>query len=251
LQGKVAIITGAGSGIGAAIARRFAQEGAWVVVNYFQDHQAEAEALVRDLKRLGTRAIPVSADVSSATDVARLVQETISEFGTLDILVNNAAVFGERSPFKDIAEDDWDRVIATNLKGPFLCAQRCVDMMIGQNKGGSIINISSIHEDLPLPGSTAYCMAKGGLRMMMRNMALELGPHNIRVNNIAPGPIAVRGNAQKRNTPQVQEVVPLGRMGEPPEVAEVALFLASARSAYVTGGTYSVDGGLLRYATTV
>ena len=251
LRGKVAVITGAGSGIGAAIARRFAEEGGSVVVNYYQDYQAEAQTLADELTSLGTRAIAISADVSRSTDVARMMNEVIGQFSTIDILVNNAAIGGQPAFFAEIAEEDWDRVIAVDLKGPLLCSQRCVKVMLGQKKGGSIINISSIHEDLPFPNHTVYCAAKGGLRMMMRNMALELGPYNIRVNNIAPGPIDTAGNAQKRNHPEVTRVVPLGRMGEPQEVAEIALFLASDRSSYVTGATYYVDGGMLRYATNV
>ncbi len=249
LDGKVALVTGAGSGIGYAIAERFAREGAAVAINYL-DRGDEAQALARDLAAAGGKATALEADVSDAVAVTSLVAKIVERFGRLDVLVNNAGI--EKSqPLLEIDESSWDRTLAVNLKGPFLCLQTVARQM-KESGGGSIVNISSIHEDFPFPGYTPYAAAKGGLRMLMRNAALELAPLGIRVNNIAPGAIATPINAatlaDPRKVQRLQEIVPLGRMGKPEEVAEVALFLASGRSSYVTGSTYYVDGGIIRYA---
>jgi len=176
---------------------------------------------------------------------------TVKELGSVDVLVNNAGL--ERSmPFLDIDEPTWDLIVDVDLKGAFLCAQACGRVMRDAGKGGSIVNISSIHEDVAFPGFTPYCAAKGGLRMMMRNAALELAPYRIRVNNVAPGAIATPINTKTLNDPEkvatLQKIIPLMRMGRPEEVAEVALFLASDASSYVTGSTYYVDGGMVRYS---
>jgi len=246
LNGKVAIVTGAGSGIGLAIAQRFAAAGAVVCVNYL-GYEDDAKALVHSLpKGMGFK-----ADVSKAPEVQAMVDATIKELGSVDVLVNNAGV--ERPmPFLDIDEATWDFMLDVDLKGAFLCAQACARAMRDAGKGGSIVNISSIHEDVAFPGYTPYCAAKGGLRMMMRNAALELAQFRIRVNNVAPGAIATPINANTLDDPKkvatLQRIVPLQRMGRPEEVAEVALFLASDASSYVTGSTYYVDGGLVRYS---
>ena len=249
LEGKVALVTGAGSGIGYAIAERFAREGAAVAINYL-GHGKEAQALARDLGAAGAKATALEADVSNAAAVGSLVAQVVERFGRLDVLVNNAGI--EKSqPLLEIDEASWDRTLAVDLKGPFLCLQAAARRMT-ESGGGSIVNISSIHEDFPFPTYTPYAAAKGGLRMLMRNAALELAPLGIRVNNIAPGAIATPINAATLADPakvkRLQEIVPLMRMGKPEEVAEVALFLASDRSAYVTGSTYYVDGGIVRHA---
>ena len=246
LEGKVAVVTGAGSGIGYSIAERLAGEGAAVCVNYL-GYEDEAKALAQRLPK----AIAVKADVSKAADVQAMVDATVKAFGTIDVLINNAGL--ERSaPFLDIDEATWDLMLDVDLKGAFFCAQACGRVMRDSGHGGSIVNISSIHEDVPFPGFTPYCAAKGGLRMMMRNAAIELAPYNIRVNNVAPGAIATPINADTLNHPErvamLKQIVPLMRMGKPVEVAEVALFLASDRSSYVTGSTYYVDGGMVRYS---
>jgi glucose 1-dehydrogenase len=249
LQGKVAVVTGAGSGIGHAIAEAFGQAGARVVVNYF-GFEAEAQALARQLTASGARSIAVKADVSDSSAVAGMVQRAVHEFGTIDVLVNNAGVESP-APFLDVPEASWDRMLGIDLKGAFLCAQACGRVM-RDHGGGSIVNISSIHEDVTFPGYTPYCAAKGGLRMLMRNAALELAPFKIRVNNIAPGAIATPINVQTIQDPakvkELARIIPLGRMGTPEEVAQVALFLASDRASYVTGSTYYVDGGMVRFA---
>jgi glucose 1-dehydrogenase len=246
LEGKVAVVTGAGSGIGYSIAERLAGEGAAVCVNYL-GYEDDAKALAQRLPK----AIAVKADVSKAADVQAMVDATVKAFGTIDVLINNAGL--ERSvPFLDIDEATWDLMLDVDLKGAFFCAQACGRVMRDSGHGGSIVNISSIHEDVPFPGFTPYCAAKGGLRMLMRNAAIELAPYNIRVNNVAPGAIATPINADTLNHPErlamLKQIVPLMRMGKPEEVAEVALFLASDRSSYVTGSTYYVDGGMVRYS---
>ena len=246
LNGKVAIVTGAGSGIGYAIAERFASAGASVCVNYL-GYEDDAKALAQKLPK----AMAFRADISKAADVQAMVDATTNELGSLDVLVNNAGV--ERSmPFLDVDEATWDLMLGVDLKGAFLCAQACARAMRDSGRGGSIVNISSIHEDAPFPGYTPYSVAKGGLRMMMRNAALELAEHRIRVNNVAPGAIATPINAKTLNDPDkiatLQKIIPLQRMGRPEEVAEVALFLASDASSYVTGSTYYVDGGMVRYS---
>jgi glucose 1-dehydrogenase len=246
LDGKVAVVTGAGSGIGYAIAERLSAAGAAVCVNYL-GYEDDAKALAQRLPS----AMAFKADVSKAADVQAMVDATVKELGTIDVLVNNAGL--ERSmPFLDIDEATWDLMLDVDLKGAFFCAQACGRVMRDSGRGGSIVNISSIHEDVPFPGFTPYSAAKGGLRMMMRNAAIELAQYKIRVNNVAPGAIATPINADTLNSPErvavLKTIVPLMRMGKPEEVAEVALFLASDRSAYVTGSTYYVDGGMVRYA---
>ena len=246
LTGKVAIVTGAGSGIGYAIAEHFAAAGAAVCVNYLR-YEADAIALAQRLPK----GMAVKADVSKMAEVQAMVDATVKQLGTIDVLVNNAGL--ERSmPFLDIDEATWDLMLDVDLKGAFLCAQACGRVMRDSGRGGSIVNISSIHEDVPFPGYTPYCAAKGGLRMMMRNAAIELAQFKIRVNNVAPGAIATPINAETLNHPErvamLKTIVPMMRMGRPEEVANVALFLASDDSSYVTGSTYYVDGGMVRYA---
>ena len=247
LAGKVAI--GAGSGIGFAIAQLFAEHGAAVAINYLSSGE-DADGLAQKIESEGGKAVALQADVSSKPAVESFVASVVDRFGKLDVLVNNAGI-EQSQPLLEIDEENWDRTIAVDLKGPFLCLQAAGRQMKGGD-GGSIINISSIHEDFPFPGFTPYAAAKGGLRMLMRNASLELAPYKIRVNNIAPGAIATPINAATLANPakveRLQQIVPLQRMGKPEEVAQVALFLASERSSYVTGSTYYVDGGIVQHA---
>ena len=247
LNGKVAIVTGAGSGIGKAIAQALSDAGAAVCINYFGAYEDDAKAHAQSLPH----AIAVSADVSDPTYAAELVATTVRELGGLDVLVNNAGI--ERSvPILDLELKDWDAVIAVNLRGAFCCLQAAGRVMRDGGKGGSIVNISSIHEDVAFPGYASYCASKGGLRMLMRNASVELAAYKIRVNNVAPGAIVTPINAATLDDPAkvqtLQRIIPLGRMGQPDEVANVVVFLASDASSYVTGSTYYVDGGMIRYA---
>jgi glucose 1-dehydrogenase len=253
LDGKVAIVTGAAQGIGAAIATCFAQEGASVVIDYVGSAD-EADALVRQLSGEGHRAIAVQADVSKRDAVTAMVERTVREFGCIDVLVNNAGITAG-ADFLEMTDAEWDLVLNVDLKGTFLCSQACARAMKDQGGGGAIVNISSVHEDVPFPGFAQYCAAKGGMRMLMRALSLELAPYKIRVNNIAPGAIGTPRNIARLVDPVKQQlitrVIPAARVGTPEEVAQVALFLASDRASYVTGSTYYVDGGLSRHAEPV
>lgn len=198
------------------------------------------------------RGIAVPADVSQRAQLEQAVRETVAAFGRLDIVVSNAAIMVE-APFLQIKDEDWERVLAVNLNGPFYLAQIAARQMVAQGGGGKILNISSVHEDIPFVGHTPYCAAKGALRMMMRNLALELAAHRINVNNIAPGAIATPMNQAVLEDPTAKKnalsEIPWGRFGKPEEIASLAVFLASDESDYITGSTYLIDGGLEQQVT--
>ncbi|HWG18028.1 MAG TPA: glucose 1-dehydrogenase [Acidobacteriaceae bacterium] len=248
LEGKVAIVTGSGSGIGQAIAERLAQEGADVVVDY-RDHIEDAQITQQRITAAGTRSIMVHADVTSLADNQKLVDEAWTQLGKCDILVNNAGI-EKGADFWDVTEKDYDAVLNVNLKGAFFLSQFFVRRLLAAKMPGRIINISSVHEDMVFPHFASYAASKGGMRMLMRNLAVELGPHNITVNNIAPGAIVTPINKSLLNNKEQLDAllnnIPLGRMGTSNEVAGVAAFLASEDAAYVTGSTYVIDGGLMR-----
>jgi glucose 1-dehydrogenase len=250
LQGKTAVVTGAGTGIGQAIAVAFAQEGAAVVVDYVGDAAAANDTISR-INSVGGKALAVAADISVPEQVNALIQQTVTAFGRLDIFVNNAGI-EKKFAFVDYPLEEWLKIMAVNLTGPFLCSQAAAKQMIAQGGGGRIINISSIHEDLPMPTNAPYCASKGGLRMLMRTIAVELAPHQITVNNIGPGAIYtpidkdVEGDARLND--QILAEIPMGRWGKPEEVAHLAVYLASDDAAYVTGSTHFIDGGMLRNA---
>ena len=250
LKQKIAIVTGSATGIGQAIATAFAAEGASVVVDYVGQGSAADETL-KKIGDLGGQAIAVDADVSDPAQVQNLVEQTVGRFGRLDILVNNAGI-EFKHPFLEFPLDLWHKVIAVNLTGPWLCAQAAGKQMVKQGDGGRIINISSVHEDLPMPTNAAYCAAKGGLRMLMRTVAVELAPHKITVNNIGPGAIYTPIDKDVEADPAMQKrlmaEIPLARWGRPEEVAELAVFLASDAAGYITASTHFIDGGLLRQA---
>jgi glucose 1-dehydrogenase len=250
LQNKVAIVTGAATGIGKAIATTMAAEGASVVIDYVGD-PAFANAAVQAIQAAGGKVTAVAADVSNPGQVNQLIQKAIDSFGKLDILVNNAGL-EYKHPFHEFPFELWQKVIAVDLTGPFLCAQAAAKAMIRQATGGRIINISSIHEDLPMPTNAPYCAAKGGLRMLMRTIAVELAPYKITVNNIAPGAIFTPIDADIEADPKLEAAlmaeIPLGRWGKPEEVADLAVFLASDSASYCTGSTFFIDGGMIRQA---
>jgi glucose 1-dehydrogenase len=248
LAGKVAIITGSGSGIGQSIAIRFASEGATVVVDY-RNHIEQAQETKSKAEAAGGKAILVQADVSILTDTQNLVDQAYKQLGHCDILVNNAGIEIE-SPFWEVTEKDYDAVLNVNLKGAFFLTQAFVRRLRDAKLPGRVINISSVHEDMVFPNFSTYCVSKGGMRMLMRDLAVELGPLGITVNNIAPGAIATPINtkmmADKSELDALLANIPLGRMGTPVEVAGLALFLASDDGDYCTGSTFIIDGGLIR-----
>jgi glucose 1-dehydrogenase len=248
LAGKVAVITGSGSGIGQSIAIRFAGEGATVVVDY-RNHIEQAQDTKAKAEAAGGKAILVQADVSILTDTQNLIDETYKQLGRCDILVNNAGIEIE-APFWEVTEKDYDAVLNVNLKGAFFLTQAFVRRLRDAKLPGRVINISSVHEDMVFPHFSTYCASKGGMRMLMRDLAVELGPLNITVNNIAPGaistPINTKMMADKTELDALLANIPLGRMGTPEEVAGLALFLASDDGAYCTGSTFILDGGLIR-----
>ena len=250
LRGRNAIVTGAGSGIGYAIAERLSAAGAGVCVNYFGKYEKEARELAERLSRKAP-SLAFEADVTDAAQVQAMVAATRDRLGSVDVIVNNAGI-EKPVPLLDLDEKTWDLIVDIDLKGVFLCLQAAARVMRDQGRGGAIVNISSIHEDVPFPGYAPYCAAKGGVRMLMRDAAVELAKHRIRVNNVAPGAIATPINQGTLSDPEkvatLGRIIPEGRMGKPEEVAEVVLFLASDASSYVTGSTYYVDGGMVRYA---
>ena len=248
LAGKVAIITGSSSGIGQSIALRFASEGASVVVNY-RGNPDGANATKANIESKGGNAITIQADVSRLNDVQNLIDQTYQQLGRCDILVNNAGI-EKSADFWDITEQDYDAVLNVNLKGAFFLTQAFVRRLRDAKQPGRIINISSVHEDMAFPHFSTYCASKGAMRMLMRNLAVELGPLSITVNNIAPGAIDTPINASLlANKPKLDALlrnIPLDRMGTPEEVAGLAAYLASDEASYITGSTYFIDGGLIR-----
>lgn len=247
-QGKVAIVTGAGSGIGQGIAKRLGCEGAKVIVDYIGSPEGAKET-EEAIEKAGGAGKIVRADVTRLTDVNCLVDTAWEQFGGTDILVNNAGV-EKKSEFLDTTEADYDLVMNVNLRGPFFLTQAFVRKLRDARKPGRIINISSVHEDMVLPGFAPYCCSKGGLRMLMRDLAVELGPLGITVNNVAPGAIVTPINKSLlEDKPKLNALlanIPLGRMGKPDDVAGLVAFLASDDAAYVTGSTFVIDGGLMR-----
>jgi glucose 1-dehydrogenase len=246
LNEKVALVTGAATGIGRAIAQELGRRGAKVIVNYIGSADA-ANEVVSSIQQENGSAIGIEADVSKSSDVSRMIQQAVSQFGALDVLINNAGI-EEESPFLEKTEQEWDRVIAVDLKAPFLCTQFAAREMAKRGRG-TIISISSVHENLPFPGYAAYCAAKGGLRMLCRDLALELAPHNINVVNIAPGAIDTPINKKTLSDPEkklaLKREIPLGRVGKPEEVAKLVCYLASDDASYITGTTVVIDGGLM------
>jgi glucose 1-dehydrogenase len=247
LADTVALVTGSAQGLGRAIAVRLAREGADVAVNYIGAPD-QAQDVVAEIEALGRRAHAVRADVSRADEVSAMVAEAVARLGRVDVLVNNAGV-EFNMPFLEVDAAHYDAVLGVNLKGVFFATQAVVRHLRAAGRRGKVINISSVHEELPFPHFDAYCASKGGVKMLTRTLAVELAPLGVTVNTIAPGafetPINTALLRDKEKLAMVLEKIPLRRLGKPEEVAVLAAFLASPEADYVTGATYTIDGGLL------
>lgn len=248
LHGKVAIVTGGNSGIGQAIVLALAGAGANVVIDYVCNPEA-TEALEKQVAALGDKAIGVEADVSKVADLERLVKAAVDAFGRVDVMVNNAGI-ETRTSVLDTTEDLYGKVLDINLKSAFFGTQLAAKQMIAQGGGGRIINITSVHEDWPMPGNTAYCLSKGGMRMLTRTAGVELAPHGVTVVGVGPGavdtPINKATVADPVKLKTLDAAIPIGRLAEPKEIAEVVAFLASDAASYITATTVFVDGGIMQ-----
>lgn len=246
LENKVAIVTGGNSGIGESVVLALARQGASIAIDYVV-HPETLPDLEKKVTELGGQAIGVEADISKVADVQKLVDATVAKFGRLDVLVNNAGV-ETRSSILETTEEQYDKVLRIDLKSAFFATQIAAKQMIRQGDGGRIVNISSVHEDWPMPGNTPYCLAKGGMRMLTRTTAVELAPHNILVAAVAPGAVETPINTSTMNDPaelaKLNASIPLGRMAKPGEIANVVAFLASDAASYVTATTIFAGGGI-------
>jgi glucose 1-dehydrogenase len=248
LTGKVAIVTGGNTGIGKAVVLALAEAGANIVIDYVSNEEAEEE-LEKRVAALGDKAIGVEADVSKVEDLERLIAAAIDAFGRLDVMVNNAGI-ETRSSVLDTTEAQYEKVMAVNLKSAFFGTQLAAKQMIAQGSGGRIINITSVHEDWPMPGNTPYCLSKGGMRMLTRTAGVELGPHGITVVGVGPGAVATPINVSTMEDPEkmktLDAAIPLGRMAEPGEIGSVVAFLAGDGASYMTATTVFADGGIMQ-----
>ena len=248
LKDKVAVVTGGNSGIGRAIVVELARKGASVAIDYIA-HPEATKALEDEIGKAGGRSIGVQADVSKPADLQKLVDAAVKAFGRLDIMVNNAGI-ETRTSVLDTTEAQYDKVMDVNLKSAFFGTQIAGRQMIKQGNGGRIINITSVHEDWPMPGNTAYCLAKGGIRMLTRTAGVELARHNILVVGVGPGAVATPINLGTMNDPallaKLDQAIPLGRMARPQEIASVVSFLAGDGASYLTATTIFADGGIMQ-----
>jgi glucose 1-dehydrogenase len=250
LEGRKAVVTGGSSGIGRATVERLAREGASVCVNYYSEHErGDAEEVVAAAKQAGVEALAVQADVGDEEQATRLVAAAVEAFGGVDLLVNNAGI-EKRVPLLELSLADWDAVVRTNLGGTFLCLREAARAMAGAG-GGVVVNVSSVHEFIPWPGFAQYCASKAGVKLLMQTAARELAPKRIRVFNVAPGAIVTPINTFVLDDPKakhtVEEEIPIGRMGDPAEIAAAVAWAASDEAGYVTGTTLVVDGGMSLY----
>jgi glucose 1-dehydrogenase len=253
LEGKNVLVTGGSSGIGQAIAVRFAEYGANVAINYLRQPEEasgteeQVQACVAKVQREGVRDVLVGADVSNEDDVVRMVGETVEQLGGVDVLVNNAGIQISR-PSDELSSREFDTVIAVNLRGAFMCARETIKHLLAEEKPGSIVNISSVHQLIPKPDYLGYSVSKGGMQNLTRTLALEYAGRGIRVNGVGPGatitPINRAWIDDPRKKVQVEEHIPMRRAGTADEMAGVTAFLASDDAAYITGQTLFVDGGL-------
>jgi glucose 1-dehydrogenase len=248
LEGKVAIVTGGNSGIGKAVVLALAAKGARVVIDYVADEQA-TEDLERQIAGLGEMSVGIEADVSKVDDLQRMIDTAVSTYGRLDIMVNNAGI-ETRTSVLDTTEVQFEKVMAVNLKSAFFGTQLAAKQMIKQGGGGRIINMTSVHEDWPMPGNTPYCLSKGGMRMLTRTAGVELAPHNVLVVGVGPGAVNTPINAQTVNDPaalaKLDSAIPIGRLAEPEEIASVVAFLAGDGASYLTATTIFADGGIMQ-----
>jgi len=248
LKGKVAIVTGGNSGIGMAIVLELARQGANIVIDYVT-HPEATEELEKQILALGDCAIGVKADVSQIADLQNLVAAAVQEFGRVDIMVNNAGI-ETRTSILGTTEAQYEKVMAINLKSAFFGTQLAAQQMIKQGGGGRIINITSVHEDWPMPGNTPYCLSKGGMRMLTRTAGVELAPHNILVVGVGPGAVATPINLSTMQNPELLKklnaAIPLGRMARPEEIASLVAFLAGDGASYLTATTIFADGGIMQ-----
>lgn len=247
LKGKVAIVTGGNSGIGASIVLELARQGANIVIDYIS-HPEATEELERQVAALGDQVIGVEADVSQISDLQKLVDAAVSKFGRLDIMVNNAGV-ETRTSILDTTEEQYEKVLKINLKSAFFGTQIAAKQMVKQGQGGRIINITSVHEDWPMPNNTPYCLSKGGMRMLTRTAGIELAKYNILLVGVGPGAVATPINLSTMKDPKLMQeldtAIPLGRMAKPEEIAKVVAFLSSDGASYMTATTVFVDGGIM------
>jgi glucose 1-dehydrogenase len=246
MQRRVAIVTGGSLGIGAACVRRLARDGYAVTLDY-HTHANVATTIAQEITSQGGAALICQADVGKVADLQMLVRTAVETFGRLDLLVNNAGIEKPTS-FFDVTEDAWDQQLAVDLKGAYFAAQAAARQMAAQG-GGVIVNISSVHEDLPMVGNAAYCAAKGGLRMLTRTLAPELAPHGIRIVNVGPGAVNTTINAPTLADPAKLHAllaeIPLRRIAQPEDIANAVAWVASDQASYITGSTIFVDGGLM------
>jgi len=248
LSNKVAIVTGGNSGIGKAIVLELARQGANIGIDYVS-HPDATEELEKQVASLGDKAIGVDADVSKVADLERLIATTVKAFGRLDIMVNNAGI-ETRTSILETTEQQYDKVLQVNLKSAFFGTQLAAKQMIKQGGGGHIVNITSVHEDWPMPGNIAYCLSKGGMRMLTRTAGVELAPHNILVVGVGPGAVATPINISTMQDPakmaKLDAAIPLGRMAKPEEIASVVAMMAGGGASYITATTIFADGGLMQ-----
>ncbi len=249
LKGKIALITGSDSGIGKATAIEFAREGANVVITYHTDEDGGNQTL-KEVEEAGGKGLLLQVDVSKEEEVENMFDKALEEFGNLDILMNNAAINGQGIHIADLSTEKWDKAIKTNVYGYFFCVRRFINLRRKYGGKGKIINVSSVHEEIPAPGTADYCSSKGAIKMLTRTLALELAEEGINVNNIAPGMILTPMNQEAKDDKEKREEktdnIPMKRAGKPEEIARLAVFLASSDSDYVTGSTYVMDGGLMQ-----
>ncbi|MGI8693767.1 MAG: SDR family NAD(P)-dependent oxidoreductase [Geodermatophilaceae bacterium] len=249
LDGKVALITGSDSGIGQATAVEFAREGADIVMHYLNDADG-AQKTRAEVEGLGRRAVVVQADISDEDQVSSMFDKAVQAFGNLDILMNNAGVDASGKEVAELSTETWDKAIRTNVYGPFFCCRRFVQLRKAAGGEGKIINVTSVHEDIPNAGGADYDCSKGAVRMLTRTLALELAPLKINVNSLAPGMVLTPFNQPAIDDPELLEEqvqsIPWKRAAQPSEIARLAVFLASSDADYVTGATYVMDGGLMR-----